>query len=58
MNVVDDAASAPTLQVEIKSIHAVAKWTWDVSDDCCGICRMSFDAFCNDCKASGGGPPG
>lgn len=36
--------------VSVKAVHAVAKWTWDVTDDCCGICRMSFDAFCSDCK--------
>ncbi len=51
--VVDGHDDTPTLQVELISLHAVAKWTWDVTDDCCGICRMSFDAFCTDCKLPG-----
>jgi anaphase-promoting complex subunit 11 len=46
-------ASQPILQVKIKSWHTVAEWKWDVNDDCCGICRMPFDAHCVDCKLPG-----
>jgi len=52
-------ASQPILQVKIKSWHTVAEWKWDVNDDCCGICRMPFDAHCVDCKLPGDDcPPG
>lgn len=39
--------------------HTVAAWKWDVSEECCGICRMPFDGYCNRCKSPGDDcPPG
>jgi anaphase-promoting complex subunit 11 len=47
------------LAVVIRKVHGVAIWRWDVNDDCCGICRMPFDACCPDCKTPGDDcPPG
>lgn len=40
-------------RVVIKRWHAVAIWKWKVNDECCGICRMPFDACCPDCNVPG-----
>lgn len=42
-----------SLTVNIKRWHGVAKWSWDVKDENCGICSMPFDSFCLDCKVPG-----
>ena len=41
------------MEITIKKVKAVAKWSWVVSDECCGICRNPFDACCSSCKAPG-----
>ena len=32
---------------------AVATWRWLANDENCGICRMTFDGCCPDCKLPG-----
>mmetsp|Transcript_21249 Transcript_21249/g.62044 ORF Transcript_21249/g.62044 Transcript_21249/m.62044 type:complete len:88 (+) Transcript_21249:101-364(+) len=41
------------MKVKVKRWHGVATWSWNVNDECCGICRMPFEACCPDCKAPG-----
>lgn len=51
--------TSTSMKVAISKYHGVATWHWDVDDECCGICRMPFDACCPDCKVPGDGcPPG
>ncbi|CCH45584.1 hypothetical protein BN7_5167 [Wickerhamomyces ciferrii] len=40
--------------VDILEWNGVATWSWDVpSEEVCGICRVSFDATCSNCKIPG-----
>lgn len=43
--------------VEIVEWHAVLTWHWELghesSDELCGICRVSFDGTCPNCKYPG-----
>ncbi|KAJ9459086.1 Anaphase-promoting complex subunit 11 [Diplonema papillatum] len=41
------------MEVTVKSAHSVAMWTWGQEDDACGICRVSFEACCPNCKYPG-----
>ena len=41
------------MKVKIKSWTAVGTWQWVSNDDTCGICRMSFEACCPDCRTPG-----
>ena len=41
------------MRCEILGARLVAAWTWNASDDTCGICRLPFDATCTDCKLPG-----
>ncbi|KAK4535807.1 hypothetical protein CDCA_CDCA06G1832 [Cyanidium caldarium] len=45
------------MRCEILGARLVAAWTWNASDDTCGICRLPFDATCTDCKLPGDGCP-
>lgn len=47
------------MKVTIKRWHGVATWHWGVDEECCGICRYTFEACCPDCTLPGDGcPPG
>ena len=46
-------AGGTGLKVAIKRVHTVAKWSWEVTDEVCGICRNPFDGCCTDCRAPG-----
>lgn len=47
------------MKVRITRYHGVAQWHWNIDDNCCGICRMPFEACCPDCTMPGDGcPPG
>ena len=41
------------MKVKIKNWTAVGTWQWVSNDDTCGICRMSFEACCPDCRTPG-----
>lgn len=41
------------MKVVIKNWTAVATWQWVSNDDTCGICRMSFEACCPECRSPG-----
>mmetsp|Transcript_18544 Transcript_18544/g.30252 ORF Transcript_18544/g.30252 Transcript_18544/m.30252 type:complete len:86 (+) Transcript_18544:115-372(+) len=41
------------MKVKVVQWRGVANWRWEVDDDCCGICRMPFDACCPDCSVPG-----
>lgn len=45
------------MRVEIVEWHAVSTWHWELghelSDELCGICRVSFDGTCPNCKYPG-----
>lgn len=38
------------MKVKIKQWNGVASWLWVANDENCGICRMSFNGCCPDCK--------
>lgn len=55
-----EAPAAPStgrLSINITSWHAVASWTWNASDDVCGICRSPFDGCPPDAKFPGDDSP-
>lgn len=33
------------MKLQINSWQAVSTWTWNASDDTCGICRQAFDGL-------------
>lgn len=41
------------MKVKIKQWNGVASWLWVANDENCGICRMSFNGCCPDCKVPG-----
>uniref|UniRef100_A0A8C7CV86 Anaphase-promoting complex subunit 11 n=2 Tax=Oncorhynchus TaxID=8016 RepID=A0A8C7CV86_ONCKI len=41
------------MKVKIKQWNGVASWLWMANDENCGICRMSFNGCCPDCKVPG-----
>jgi len=41
------------MKVKIKKWLAVAFWKWEANDGDCGICRLSFDGCCPDCRIPG-----
>ncbi len=42
------------MKVRIKKWVAVAFWKWEANGDTdCGICRLSFDGCCPDCRVPG-----
>ncbi|ODV79549.1 anaphase promoting complex subunit 11 [Suhomyces tanzawaensis NRRL Y-17324] len=50
------------MKVEIVEWHAFSTWHWDIpgtgyEDELCGICRVSFDGTCPNCKYPGDGCP-
>lgn len=47
------------MKVRVKRWHGVAAWSWGVDEECCGICRYTFESCCPDCSLPGDGcPPG
>lgn len=53
------APTDPHMKVNILEWNAVSTWHWHLSDDAgyvdelCGICRVSFDGTCPECKYPG-----
>jgi hypothetical protein len=45
------------MKLHVKKVHGVATWTWNASDDSCGICRYPFDGCCPTCKIPGDNCP-
>lgn len=45
--------SASPMEINVEKARLVAHWRWVVKEDCCGICRMPFDACCPDCDVPG-----
>ncbi|KAJ1370369.1 hypothetical protein KIN20_032078 [Parelaphostrongylus tenuis] len=42
------------LRVKVNKLCVTAEWKWiEGGDDTCGICRMAFEACCNQCKCPG-----
>lgn len=41
------------MKVKVKRWRGVAVWKWGIEDDCCGICRMSYEACCPGVKYPG-----
>lgn len=53
------------MKIEAKKIHCVFAWSWDIPGDCqdgtqgpseedvCGICRVSYNGTCPNCKFPG-----
>jgi anaphase-promoting complex subunit 11 len=35
--------TSTSLRVRFKQIHGVAQWTWNASDEVCGICQTAFE---------------
>ena len=56
----DSAVSASSVRagdvgcdrVEIKHIHAVALWSWDIEVDTCAICRNIIMDCCIECQSN------
>lgn len=53
-------APAPTtsltssrLKLRIKRFHAVARWSWNVNDEVCGICQTAFEGTSPNVKYPG-----
>ncbi len=42
---------ASYMKLQINSWQAVSTWTWNASDDTCGICRQAFDGFVHSCSS-------
>mmetsp|Transcript_6552 Transcript_6552/g.8023 ORF Transcript_6552/g.8023 Transcript_6552/m.8023 type:complete len:95 (+) Transcript_6552:151-435(+) len=41
------------MKIKVKKWHTVGYWSWNISQDVCGICQQPFDACCPDCKFPG-----
>ena len=41
------------VKVKVKRWHGVAVWKWGIEDNCCGICRMPYEACCPGVKYPG-----
>mmetsp|Transcript_28193 Transcript_28193/g.49658 ORF Transcript_28193/g.49658 Transcript_28193/m.49658 type:complete len:99 (-) Transcript_28193:25-321(-) len=41
------------MKIKVKKWHMVGYWSWNISDEICGICQQSFDACCPECKFPG-----
>lgn len=47
------APSSTRLKVKIKRFHAVARWSWNVNDEVCGICQTAFEGTSPNVKYPG-----
>ena len=50
-----DSSAALTfsrLKLRIKRFHAVARWSWNVNDEVCGICQTAFEGTSPNVKVS------
>ena len=41
------------LKIRIKRYHAVARWSWNVNDEVCGICQAAFEGTSPNVKYPG-----
>ena len=41
------------VKVNVRRWHGVAAWKWGIEDNCCGICRMPYEACCPGVKYPG-----
>jgi len=52
------AAAKSRLKVNIKSYHAIAKWSWGTEvSDVCGICQSPYEGLCPGVKFPGDDAP-
>ncbi|KKF92932.1 RING-box protein 1A [Ceratocystis platani] len=50
----DKSADNEKKNFEVKKLHAVALWAWDIVVDNCAICRNHIMDLCIECQANHG----
>ncbi|KAL7440274.1 hypothetical protein ACHAXM_007100 [Skeletonema potamos] len=53
----NNAETTTKLKIKIKRLHAVAKWTWGVSDEVCIVCQSAFEGCAPGVKYPGDESP-
>ena len=48
-----DGLTSSRLKLRIKRFHAVARWSWNVNDEVCGICQTAFEGTSPNVKYPG-----
>ena len=48
-----DSLTSSRLKLRIKRFHAVARWSWNVNDEVCGICQTAFEGTSTNVKYPG-----